>query len=91
MCKEIFNDFKINLVAFSLGNHVLKHCIKELERFGKVNLINNIIFMAGATNIECNFKWEHRLSTVNGIIANFYSDYDLALWYCKNITKKVTS
>ena len=90
MCEEIFDGFKINLCAFSLGNHVLKHCIKELEKFGKLNLINNIIFMAGATNIKCNFKWEHRLGSVNGIIVNFYSDYDLALWYCRNITKKDT-
>ena len=90
MCEEIFDGFKINICAFSLGNHVLKHCIKELEKFEKLNLINNIIFMAGATNINCNEKWGLRLGSVNGIIANFYSDYDLALWYCRNITNKDT-
>ena len=88
--KKIFDDFKINLAAFSLGNHVLKNCLKELEKFGKTDFINNIIFMAGATDIKCNFKWEHILGSVNGIIANFYSEYDLALWVCKKITKKDT-
>ena len=53
---DIFNGFKINLSAFSLGNHVLKHCLKELEKFNKLNLINNIVFMAGATEIKCNFN-----------------------------------
>ena len=46
--------------------------------------------MAGATDIKCNFKWEHRLGSVNGVIINCYSDFDLALWYCKNITNKDT-
>ena len=87
---DIFNGFKINLSAFSLGNHVLKHCLKELEDFDKLSLINNVVFMAGATEIKCNFKWEHRLGSVTGTIVNCYSDHDLALWYCRNITKKDT-
>ena len=87
---DIFKDFKINLSAFSLGNHVLKHCLKELENFNRLNLINNVVFMAGATDIKCNFKWEHRLGMVTGTIVNCYSDQDLALWYCRNITHKDT-
>ena len=87
---NIFDGFKINLSAFSLGNHVLKHCLKELENFGKLDLINNVVFMAGATDIKCNFKWEHRLGAVTGTIVNCYSDHDLALWYCRNITGKDT-
>ena len=90
MSNQIFNNFKINLAAFSLGNHVIKHCIKELERFGRLDLLNNIVFMAGATDINCNFKWEHRLVAISGKIINCYSDFDLALWYCKNITGKDT-
>ena len=90
MSNQIFNNFKINLAAFSLGNHVIKHCIKELERFGRLDLLNNIVFMAGATDINCNFKWEHRLGAISGKIINCYSDFDLALWYCKNITGKDT-
>ena len=87
---DIFNGFKINLSAFSLGNHVLKHCLKELENFNRLDLINNVVFMAGATDIKCNLKWERRLRMVTGTIVNCYSDQDLALWYCRNITHKDT-
>ena len=87
---NIFDSFKINLSAFSLGNHVLKNCLKELGKFGKLNLINNVVFMAGATNIENNTKWDQRLSSVKGIVVNCYSNHDLALWYCRQITKKDT-
>ena len=89
MCEEFFNGFKINLSAFSLGNHVIKNTLKELEEFGRLDLINNVVFMAGATDINCNFKWEHRLGAINGSVVNCYSDYDIALWYCKKITKEV--
>ena len=90
MSNDIFNGAKINLGAFSLGNHVIKHCIKELEKFNRLDILNNIIFIAGATNIECNFKWEKRLGLIEGSIINCYSDFDLALWYSKLITGKKT-
>jgi len=90
MSNNFFKDMKINLAAFSLGNHVIKHCIKEIENFGKFDILNNIIFMAGATDIKCNFKWEKRLSSIKGAIINCYSDIDLALSYCKLITGKDT-
>ena len=35
---------KINLAAFSLGNHVIKHCIKEIENFGKFDILNKLLF-----------------------------------------------
>ena len=90
MSQEFFNGFKINLSAFSLGNHVIKNAIKELEEFQRLDLINNVVFMAGATDIKCNFKWEHRLSAICGVVVNCFSDYDIALWYCKKITGKDT-
>ena len=86
----IFKGCKINLSAFSLGNHVLKHCLKELKEYNKLDLINNVVFMAGATNIKCIPKWEEILGSVTGTIVNCYSDNDLALWYCKIITEKDT-
>ena len=88
--KEIFSGFKINLAAFSLGNHVLKNCLKELERFGRLDIVNNIIFMAGATNIKNNYKWERIFKSVSGTIINCYSDVDLALLLCQSITEKGT-
>ena len=90
MSNKFFNGSKINLAAFSLGNHVIKHCIKEIEKFGRFDILNNIIFMAGATDIKCNFKWEKRLSSILGAVINCYSDIDLALGYCKLITGKDT-
>ena len=90
MMSNFFKDVKINIAAFSLGNHVLKHCIKELEKFGRLDILNNIIFMAGATDIKCNDKWEQRLSPIKGNVINFYSNVDLALVYCKIITGKDT-
>ena len=89
MSNNIFNGFKINLVGFSLGTQVIKHCIKELELFGKLNLINNIIFLGGVAHIENNFKWEKRLNTFKGVIINCYSIIDVALFYSKSITNKV--
>ena len=90
MSNNFFNGFKINIAAFSLGNHVLKHCIKEIEKFGRFDILNNIIFIAGATDIKCNLKWEKRLSSIQGAVINCYSDIDLALGYCKLITGKDT-
>ena len=90
MSNDIFNGAKINLAAFSLGNHVIKHCIKELEKFNRFDILNNIIFIGGATNIECNNKWERRLSSIQGSIINCYSDFDLALLYSRLITGKKT-
>ena len=90
MSNNFFNGFKINIVSFSLGNHLLKNCIKELEKFGRLDILNNIVFMAGATDIKCNFKWEQRLGSIKGAIINCYSDIDYALCYCKKITGKDT-
>ena len=90
MSDKIFNGFKINLAAFSLGNHVLKNCLKELENFGRLDIINNIIFLAGATNITNSYKWENRLKSISGNIINCYSDVDLALILCQTITRKGT-
>ena len=90
MSNNFFDGFKINLVGFSLGNHVIKHCIKEIERFRRFDILNNIVFMGGATDIKCNFKWEHRLGSVQGTVINCYSDIDLVLACCKLITGKDT-
>ena len=88
MSNDFFKDAKISLCAFSLGNHIIKHCIKELKKFERTDILNNIIFIAGATNIEYNEKWENRFESIKGSVINCYSDKDLALYYCELITKK---
>ena len=90
MSNKFFSGFKINFVAFSLGTQVLKHCIKELAISGKLSIINNIVFLGGAANINNCFKWEKRLNTFKGVIINCYSIIDILLSYCQSITNKGT-
>ena len=54
----IFKNFQINLVGFSLGNHVIKHCIKELYNLNhNLGNINNPILLTKNENIyQINLK-----------------------------------
>ena len=54
----IFKNFQINLVGFSLGNHVIKHCIKELYNLNhNSGSINNPILLTKNENIyQINIK-----------------------------------
>ena len=54
----IFKNFQINLVGFSLGNHVIKHCIKELYYLNHdLGNINNPILLTKNENIyQINLK-----------------------------------
>ena len=77
---KAFNNFQINLVGFSLGCHVLKNCLKELSEIkDNKTLINNIIFMGGATTLNSN-KWPNIFKkVVSGRILNCYSQKDEVL------------
>ena len=47
----IFKNYQINLVAFSLGNHVIKHCIKELHKLNYcMKNIDKTIFLSKNEN-----------------------------------------
>ena len=79
--KKFFPIQKINLVGFSLGCHVIKHCIKELSNSeqGK-NIINNVIFLGGATNFKNKLKWYNNFTKiVKGRIVNCHSNNDEVL------------
>ena len=54
----IFKNFQINLVGFSLGNHVIKHCIKELYNLNhNLGNINNPILLTKNDNMyQINLK-----------------------------------
>jgi len=54
----IFKNFQINLVGFSLGNHVIKYCIKELYYLNHdLGNINNPILLTKNENIyQINLK-----------------------------------
>ena len=54
----IFKNFQINLVAFSLGNHVIKHCIKELYKlnYSMKNIDKTIILSKPENNYPIYIK-----------------------------------
>jgi hypothetical protein len=76
-----FKKFQINLVGFSLGCHVIKCCLKEMSKIkGVRNMINNVLFLAGATTIKDNQNWKKIVQTVvGGRVINVYSSHDLVL------------
>ena len=87
LSKKFFGDFKINLVGFSLGSHVIKYCLKEMRdcEEGK-NIINDVIFMGGATTFKKKTAWFNIFNDlVGGRIINCYSKKDdiLGKLYCK--------
>jgi hypothetical protein len=73
---KFFPNFQINLIGFSLGNHVLKNCIKEL---GKINnnknfvKIKNVILIAAATRISNKNIWKKYIEEI--IIDRFINCY----------------
>ena len=83
LTRLFFGVRQINLVAFSLGNHVVKNCLKELSHRddGKM-IINDVIFMAGATTFKDRFNWYNIFKkVVSGRIINCYSKADNILKY----------
>ena len=78
-----FGHRQINLVAFSLGNHVVKNCLKELNLNddGRM-IINDVTFMAGATTFKDKIKWYKIFKKlIGGRIVNCYSKKDNILKY----------
>ena len=78
-----FENRQINLVAFSLGNHVVKNCLKELSHNGEGRmLINDVVFMAGATTFKDRLNWYKIFkNVVGGRLVNCYSRSDNILKY----------
>ena len=76
-----FQKCKINLVGFSLGCHVIKYCVKEIAKIkGVRNMINNVLFMGGATYIKDKTNWKNILKkVVGGRIINCFSKNDFVL------------
>ena len=79
--RAIFKFHTISLIGFSLGCNVIKFCLKELKKLELKgikckNILNNIIFIGGATNFQENEKHKEIFNLVNGKIINFYSNFD---------------
>ena len=88
--KKFFPNFQINLIGFSLGTHVIKHCLKEfIDNNCEGNLINNVMFLAGATTIENKSKWHKYFNKiVSGRIINCHSKEDKILQYLYKLCVK---
>ena len=85
---EEFNNCQINLAGFSLGSQVLKYCLKELDEIkGHRIMINNVVFLAGATVMREDKKniWRNKFkNNVGGRVINCFSKYD---WVLENLFK----
>jgi hypothetical protein len=91
LSSKFFKNFQINLIGFSLGTHVIKHCLKELYKYNNINNKNftklkNVILIAGATHISGNKLWKQYIE--NFIIDRFincYSEADKVLSFAYNM------
>ena len=69
------------MIGFSLGCNVIKFCLKELKKLEKKgikckNILNNVVFIGGATIFQENEKHKEIFGLINGKIINFYSNFD---------------
>ena len=79
--RAIFKFHTISLIGFSLGCNVIKFCLKELKKLEKKgikckNILNNVVFIGGATIFQENEKHKEIFGLINGKIINFYSNFD---------------
>ena len=81
--KKLFGNCQINLIGFSLGCHVIKYCLKELfeNKYIEQNIINNVVFIAGATRIKKSKFNDIFNDVIRGRIINIYSNQDFILKY----------
>ena len=80
---EEFADCQINLVGFSLGCQVVANCLNELNQLKHHKfMINNVLFMGGATVIEDKYIWRNIImNNVAGRVINCHSKSDDVLSY----------
>jgi hypothetical protein len=92
--KTIFKFQTINLVGFSLGTHLIKHCLKELDRLSQYDsslkyVVQNVILVAGATTFKNSEKWVKRFrSLVAGRVINIHGKNDRILRFLFKITTR---
>ena len=83
--KAFFEHKAITLVGFSLGAHVIKHTVKELNKIASYcpsvkNIIQNIVFIGGATSLPKEKKmWQNMKEFVAGRVINIYNPKDEVL------------
>ena len=85
--KLFFKYQTVTLVAFSLGTHVTKHCLKKLyelhykEHIPCNDIIKNVVLIAGATSMKNKEKKFKNIFSkiINGKFINCYSKEDQVL------------
>lgn len=91
--RTIFKYQTFSLIGFSLGCSVIKNCIKELHKIAEYHpaandIIQNVLFIAGATSFNKKEEWAKRFEVVGGRIINCHGSYDNILKILYQITIK---
>ena len=77
--REIFTFQTINLIGYSMGCNVIKYCLLELNKINRnstySDMINNVIFIGGATNIKFD-KYPNIFESIIGKVVNVFSKTD---------------
>jgi len=72
--ESVFKFQTITLVGFSLGAHIIKHCLAELYKLKSFDIIQNIVLLAGATKFKNENKWIKIFgNVVNERLVNVFS------------------
>lgn len=88
---KLFNNFQINLVGYSVGANVVKHCIKELDKLnGKKNFVKfkNVILIGAATHLKHEDKWKDIIK--NNVIDRFINCYSGCDEKLKSLYSKIS-
>mmetsp|Transcript_32021 Transcript_32021/g.23181 ORF Transcript_32021/g.23181 Transcript_32021/m.23181 type:complete len:97 (-) Transcript_32021:388-678(-) len=57
--KYVFGNHTITLVGFSLGSQIAKSLVNRLYKLNSLNLVHNVVFLAGAAYIPNNsLTWQ---------------------------------
>ena len=76
------NIESISIVCYSLGTHLINECLCFLKKFECYNRIHDVIFLAGAAQIDVrptNIRNFESYQIVRGKVFNCYSRIDLVL------------
>ena len=88
---KVFNNYQINLVGFSIGASVVKHCIKELSLLNsKKNFVKlkNVILIGAATHFKHEDKWKEYIK--NNVIDRFINCYSGSDEKLKSLYSKIS-
>lgn len=75
--ESIFKFQTVTLIGFSLGSHIIKHCLRELFNLQAFDILENVIMLAGATQYKNKKKWASIIpKIIHGKMINVFSTHD---------------